>query len=88
MSGGHYNYAYSQIQRFAEDLTDDLRTLSAEPETVAALAEIARVAYRLERLMHAAEWFMSSDTGEETFMKEYRIHRKELVECLNPNPQT
>ena len=72
MSGGRFNYAYSRVQVFAEDLRQKLDADEEGflPATVAKLAEIQRLAEKTAALMRAAEWLYSGDTGDESFMRE------------------
>ncbi len=79
MSGGSFNYAYSQVQTFAEDLVNKIdenekpdRYGDAHrfaPEVLSELLVLADDARKLSLRMRAAEWLYSGDIGEETFMK-------------------
>lgn len=71
MSGGSFDYAYSRVNSFVEELTDKVNKSEIElnPETAYALGEIAGVASIVARLMRETEWFYSGDHSEESFMK-------------------
>ena len=79
MSGGSFNYAYSQVQSFSEDLVNKIdenekpdRYGDAHrfaPEVLNELLALADEARRLSVRMRAAEWLYSGDIGEETFLK-------------------
>ena len=79
MSGGSFDYAYSRVNIFADELgnkidnTDILnewgeKPNSFSPEVVAKLREIQTITVRTAKLMREVEWFYSSDTGEDTFL--------------------
>lgn len=75
VSGGHFDYAYSRVRRFAEQLVLELargdhRELTTE--TLLALSTIAQEAERTAVAMRAAEWLLSGDTSERTFLHEVR----------------
>ncbi len=76
MSGGHYNYASSQLLGLANDIQRDIETMSEpgkdsygydrqvlEPEAVAAMLDCVDALKRVDMLAHAVEWFMSGDYG-------------------------
>lgn len=80
MSGGSFDYAYSSVSRFADDLRNKLDEQGKPngegwtqpewtPDVSAKLAEIAALAERVSKLMKEAEWLYSGDTGEDTFMR-------------------
>lgn len=76
MSGGHFDYAYSQVLTFAEALESDLRGHNPtfehgikDPKVLARLDKLVRQAKDMTELMMAAEWLFSGDDGEETFME-------------------
>ena len=74
MSGGSFDYAYRRVEQFAEDLRAKIADNGKEndygekcefsPETIALLQVIAEDAERTAKLMKAAEWLYSGDTGE------------------------
>lgn len=69
MSGGEFQYAYSRVLQFAEDLRERL----ADPEedftipTDNLLREIEQVAVLTAKLMREVEWLYSADTSEREF---------------------
>jgi hypothetical protein len=75
MSGGSFNYAYGRVGQFAEELKAKIANNNKEddyggkfgfsPETIALLQSIAEDAERTAKLMKAAEWLYSGDTGED-----------------------
>lgn len=70
MSGGSFDYAYSRVNSFVEELGEKVRNeQELKPETAYALGEIAGVASIVARLMRETEWFFSGDHGEESFMR-------------------
>ena len=80
MSGGSFNYAYGTVDQFADDLgvrldefdkADEFgdKRYEFEPETLAKLREIERLARYTARLMKEAEWLYSGDTSDASFMK-------------------
>ena len=79
MSGGSFNYEYSRMQDFADDLrcklaeqgkvVDGWKVGTWEPAVAAKLAEIAALVDHAAKLAREAEWLYSGDTGEDTFME-------------------
>ena len=84
MSGGSFNYAYHHAKMFADEVVirlseqgkvirhhgwEDVNP-SYTPEEAAALQYCADQAMRAAKLMKAAEWFCSGDTGTDTFLRE------------------
>lgn len=77
MSGGSFNYAYSRVEQFAEELRAKIADNGKEndygekrefsPETIALLQSIAEYSERTAKLMRAAELLYSGDTGEDSF---------------------
>ena len=75
MSGGSFDYAYRRVEQFAEDLRAKIADNGKEndygekcefsPETIALLQSIVEDAERTAKLMKAAEWLYSGDTGED-----------------------
>lgn len=75
MSGGSFDYAYSRVLTFADDLADMLeQTYLSEfqPETLTKLREIAILSRKTALLMYAVEWLYSGDTTEQSFMERVR----------------
>jgi len=78
MSGGSFDYAFSHVDRFADELEVKLdpayrdgygEPLDFEPATVAKLREILALATCTAKLIREAEWLFSGDTGDESFMR-------------------
>ncbi len=77
MSGGSFNYEYSRMQDFADDLRERLTQQGQvvdgwkvgiwEPAVATKLAEIAELVDHVAKLAREAEWLYSGDTGEDTF---------------------
>ena len=77
MSGGSFDYAYSRVLHFAEELRAKIANNGKEddygdkfgfsPQTITRLQSIAEDAERAAKLMKAAEWLYSGDTGEDSF---------------------
>lgn len=75
MSGGAFDYAYRRVEDFAEELRAKIANNGKEndygekcvfsPQTIALLQSIAEDAERTAKLMKAAEWLYSGDTGED-----------------------
>lgn len=79
MSGGSFNYAYSRVAEFSEELDDRINNASKEnawgeqphlfePATLEKLREIQMKAAQLSQLMRAVEYLYSGDMGEERFL--------------------
>jgi len=77
MSGGSFDYAYSRVLHFAEELRAKIANNGKEndygekcefsAQTIARLQSIVEDAERTAKLMKAAEWLYSGDTGENGF---------------------
>ena len=77
MSGGSFNYAYGRVEQFAEELRTKIANNGKEndygekcefsAQTIARLQSIVEDAERTAKLMKAAEWLYSGDTGENGF---------------------
>ena len=78
MSGGAFDYSYSRVFQFADNLKSVLDSASTEgycrytPAVTAKLREIVDTARRCAALMKEAEWLYSGDTGENTFLDRVR----------------
>lgn len=82
MSGGSFDYAYSRVQNFSDELSNKLDRNDVEDgyswkvgfsaETVAKLREVERLARRTAALMKEVEWLYSGDTGEDIFAERVR----------------
>lgn len=71
MSGGSFDYAYSKVNYFVDDLDDKLNDPEYvfSPEVMAKLREIKGIAENTAQLMRAVEWLYSGDDSEETFLR-------------------
>lgn len=88
MSGGHFNYAYSTVSNFADELELELdragttdRHGDSFPEVPYPVAhemrEIAKLAEYTSRLMREVEWYFSGDTGDESFLERAKEIKKD-----------
>ena len=79
MSGGSFDYAYSKVNYFVDDLDDKLNDPEYvfSPEVMTKLREIKAIAENTSQLMRAVEWLYSGDDSEETFMEKV----KKVGEC-------
>ena len=80
MSGGSFDYAFSTVESFADELGVKLdgkdeadawgfKPLQFAPETIGKLREIEQLARRTAMLMREAEWLYSGDTSDCSFMR-------------------
>ncbi len=85
MSGGSFNYAYSRVQQFADDLEhkldiagqpvrgwvsgDEYTAVQWDDETNRRLHYIVDQARKFAEVMRAVEWLYSSDSGPEYVKK-------------------
>lgn len=81
MSGGSFNYAYSRMEQFADELRNKLQEQGKDPQgygypnprwttdVACKLATVAALADYVALLAKEAEWLYSGDTGEDTFMQ-------------------
>lgn len=87
MSGGSFDYAFSKVSQFADELEQEIANNdipdkygccpSLLPATIEKLKEIEVLARKTSALMREAEWLYSSDTSDDTFMaRVIEIERK------------
>ena len=71
MSGGSFDYAYTKVARFSEELEYQVEKNDEffSPSTLGVLFEIAQKTRETARIMKAVEWLYSGDTSEETFLE-------------------
>jgi len=79
MSGGSFDYAYSRVSQFADELQQEIENNdtpdkygccpSLLPDTIAKLKEIETLARKTSALMREAEWLYSADTSDDSFME-------------------
>jgi len=72
MSGGHFNYAYSTMRNFVEDLKDEIkendrRAYPYSDETISLLKRIKWIVGIAAYLARKTEWLYSGDIGEDYF---------------------
>ena len=76
MSGGHYDYSYSNAEGVAEEIEKDLnnpdyaQTL-ADPRVRQRFELLRDLGYMFARLGREADLLMSCDTGDETFIERF-----------------
>ena len=72
MSGGHFDYAYSSVNEFSTRLREELAKgkehFNLNDEVFSRLLLLVIQAEKLSTLMHAAEWLMSGDFGNDDFI--------------------
>ena len=79
MSGGHYNYLYSQVSNLADNILADcvgreiestdsygFKVKALEPDILAHMKFIANELQVLADAARDIEWYMSGDYGEDT----------------------
>jgi len=81
MSGGHFNYAYARVNDFCDQMEIDLARQgqptkydmvayeSFPPQVEVELKRILSMAQETAELMRAAEWYLSSDYGDDSFLE-------------------
>lgn len=77
MSGGSFNYTYSHVDRFIEELTQNIKrnkkkdeygyAENFKPETIQELKRILNLCKITSDVMKHTEWLYSGDDSEETF---------------------
>lgn len=83
MSGGAFDYAFSRVSNFADELECKIEKCDEvdqwgdkpnyfEPEVIAKLRQIKAIAEHAALLMKEVEWLYSGDTGEESFSRRVR----------------
>lgn len=87
MSGGSFNYLYTQDPYRYEDLKDmasDLRSrgmYDAAEETLALMPQ--KASKELENLWHAVEWHRSCDWSEAQVAREFIKYEKAKIKKAN-----
>jgi len=81
MSGGSFQYAYTHINLFADELEIKIKNNKDDEnfndKTIKELKFVLFQARKLSDSMKAVEWLYSDDIGEESFMEE--IHNIQSV---------
>lgn len=83
MSGGSFDYAFTKVSQFSEELDLKLRNREKkdtygqklydfEPQVLAKLKEISKLARKMASLMREVEWLYSGDTSEDSFLEEVK----------------
>lgn len=82
MSGGAFDYKYSQVEMFCEELGQRIKNnkvkdewgycANLKPATIKELKRILKWCKIASQLMYEAEWLYSGDTGDESFMQRIR----------------
>lgn len=82
MSGGHYEYAYCQINDLADHIKDDIDnnqvsdeygfSYNFSEETMTNMKKLHSMLLLASKLSKEAEWLYSGDTGEDTFNNEFK----------------
>lgn len=76
MSGGRFDYAYTHVNVFADQLTEETARETSS-ETDEELKKVIDRAYAFANTMRAVEWFYSGDISEEEMLE--RIRENERV---------
>lgn len=68
MSGGSLDYGFQNINRLAELIAEfDLGENNRSDETKLNIEALRRHLVRVSDAVHALEWYLSGDTGEDDF---------------------
>jgi hypothetical protein len=78
MSGGNFNYKDLETFRQIED-TLFQESIGAETNYASKLKELVKI---IGDLVHAYDWYISGDTGEDTYLKEFEKAKVRLQEEL------
>lgn len=86
MSGGQYDYAFSEVQNFADAMleshadwcepTEDY--VSVPPANLDVRKRFSAHLYKVAKVMRSIEWCDSGDTGEEDCLKDMLDFLKEI----------
>lgn len=87
MSGGHFDYAYGHVSRFADELEsillDDAPNNDPLPlEIESNLNKILGICQKTAVLMKDTEWLFSGDIGEDIFLQRVNVTLKSLYKIL------
>lgn len=82
MSGGHFDYNQYRIADIADQIERDLRTIGKTneygviidiPSDIAdKMLETLASLRKCENMVHAIDWYMSGDTGDDSFREEWK----------------
>jgi len=93
MSGGSFDYAFTRVNQFADELRIKLENRKKQneygevcydysDEVITELTNIKLAAFTLSDLMKEVEWLYSGDTGEETFLRNVADIKQRYLELL------
>lgn len=85
MSGGHYDYDQFRLDNIADTIESDIENnnktwndgwgeqsgYGMPSDVIARMTIIKNELHKLSRLVHAADWLYSGDTGVETFVQKF-----------------
>ena len=80
MSGGEFQYAFTTVNQFVDDLDEKLNDPEwvFSPKVKKKLGQILKQAIFFSETMRQVEWLYSGDTGEDTFLERIKTIEKEL----------
>jgi hypothetical protein len=86
MSGGQYDYAFSEVQNFADAMLESHADwcspveeyTSKPPANLDVRKRFAKHLYKVAKVMRSIEWCDSGDTGEEDCLKDMLEFLKEV----------
>lgn len=96
MSGGSFNYAYSRVQDFADELEHKLAAAQElrnegkdgsavfDAPTTERLERIGKIVRDAAALMKEVEWLYSGDNGEDSFARNVQALKVASLEDLSP----
>lgn len=73
MSGGYYDYFYSKVNTFIEEVEEDIESVptsyrNISLEELEAIKYLKQLAVHLAEASYLAEWWLSGDTGSQSFV--------------------
>jgi hypothetical protein len=82
MSGGHFDYIDLRLFNMIDDtLENDI--INSNDNTRHYPLKLKELSKAIGDLIHAYDWFISGDTGEDTYLKEFKQVKTRLKEQLN-----
>jgi len=97
MSGGHFEYEDQKIDYVLDQLKRDFNRAKNpkedewgytfgfdEKKTFKAVQNMIKIGKIYEKMLHAYDWFISADTCEETFLKQYKKINKKMKKLFIP----
>ncbi len=76
MSGGHFNYKDSDLKNEIFDWEDKASNQFEDPE-------ISELVFDVLDLIHEYDWYVSGDTGRETYLKAKNAFKKKWLRKNN-----